>query len=194
MLVAFSILCHRVCVKTFKVAITCVLLSQLSLSYLLFPSHHHGPVSTQELMARAKQRRRHEPPPSSTPSSPGFPSTPILPMPPIFDLNSGSALNIRGTSMAQLKNFGERELKRVKLDPCTESDYRTYLAVSGNATGISFSHPSSRPPARTNVTRSKPSGPFSSGTSLASLPKTPQRLGLRRVHLRCVSFVLLGFF
>jgi hypothetical protein len=38
--------------------------------------------------------------------------------------------------MAQLKNFGERELKRVKLDPCTESDFRTYLAVSGNATGI----------------------------------------------------------
>lgn len=153
-----------------------------------------APVSTQELMAHAKQRRRHAPPPSSTPSSPGFPSTPILPMPPVFDLNSGSALNIRGTSMAQLKNFGERELKRVKLDPCTESDYRTYLAVSGNATGISFSHPSSRPPARTNATRSKPSGPFSSGTSLASLPKTPQRLGLRRVHLRCVSFVLLGFF
>ncbi|KAJ7835608.1 hypothetical protein B0H13DRAFT_2369256 [Mycena leptocephala] len=32
--------------------------------------------------------------------------------------------------MAQLKNFGERELKRVKLDPCTESDFRTYLATT----------------------------------------------------------------
>ncbi|KAJ6600734.1 hypothetical protein B0H10DRAFT_2230823 [Mycena sp. CBHHK59/15] len=58
-------------------------------------------------------------------------------MPPGFDLNStpgpfssGSALNIRGTSMAQLKNFGERELKQVKLDPCTESDFRTYLATT----------------------------------------------------------------
>ncbi|KAJ7092341.1 hypothetical protein B0H15DRAFT_833587 [Mycena belliarum] len=93
-----------------------------------------APASTKELMARAKQRRQHAPPPSSTPSSPGFPSTP---MPPIFNLNStpgpfssGSTLNIRGTSMAQLKNFGERELKRVKLDPCTESDFRTYLATT----------------------------------------------------------------
>ncbi|KAJ7144227.1 hypothetical protein C8R44DRAFT_846145 [Mycena epipterygia] len=92
-----------------------------------------APASTKALMERAKQRRRHAPPPSSTPSSPVIPPTPI-PLPPLFDLNSsfssGSALNVRGTSMAQLKNFGEHELKRVKLDPCTESDFRTYLATT----------------------------------------------------------------
>ncbi|KAJ7243118.1 hypothetical protein B0H12DRAFT_1074097 [Mycena haematopus] len=104
------------------------------------------PASTQEIMDHAKEQRRQNargqnaPPASSTPSSPG---SSFQQLPPLFGLNStpgplsstplshpGSALSIRGTSMAQLKNFGERELKRVKLDPCTESDFRTYLATT----------------------------------------------------------------
>ncbi|KAJ6563258.1 hypothetical protein B0H10DRAFT_1966155 [Mycena sp. CBHHK59/15] len=99
--------------------------------------------STKELLERSKRRRleRQNAPPSSTPSSPVFPQTPNLPLPPPFSLDSTSSpfttpasttttLSIRGTSLAQLKNFGERELKRVKLEPATDSDFRTYLATS----------------------------------------------------------------
>ncbi|KAJ6511060.1 hypothetical protein C8R45DRAFT_1162480 [Mycena sanguinolenta] len=92
--------------------------------------------STKEILARARLRRQNAPPPSSTPSSPALPATPSLqPLPPLFDLTPGpssaaSTLNIRGTSMAQLKCFGERELKRVKLQPSTESDFRTYLVTN----------------------------------------------------------------
>ncbi|KAJ7209292.1 hypothetical protein GGX14DRAFT_395398 [Mycena pura] len=101
------------------------------------------PPSTKEILERAKRRRQNVLPPLSTPSSPGFPPTPSFqPLPSLFDLDSTSGpssatpishpgtLSIRGTSMTQLKNFGERELKRVKLDPCTESDFRTYLATT----------------------------------------------------------------
>jgi hypothetical protein len=43
--------------------------------------------------------------------------------------------------MAQLKSFGERELKRVKLQPSTESDFRTYLIVGCvRATDMNSSH------------------------------------------------------
>ena len=74
-----------------------------------------------------------------------FPQTPGLQplLPPPFSLDppanspfttpastSTTTLSICGTSMAQLKNFGERELKRTKLEPATDSDFRTYLAVS----------------------------------------------------------------
>ncbi|KAJ7343867.1 hypothetical protein DFH08DRAFT_1009002 [Mycena albidolilacea] len=84
--------------------------------------------TTKELMERAKRRRtelQNAPPSSSTPSSPVFPATPSLPTPPAFNLdpvsgpfsvspaaNNAPNFNIRGISMAQLKNFGERELKR----------------------------------------------------------------------------------
>src|ERR1700761_6847243 len=113
---------------------------------LLFRVVHLMPSvsSTKELLERSKRRRleRQNAPPSSIPSSPLFPQTPNLqlPMPPPFSLDptpspfatpaSTTTLSIRGTSMTQLKNFGERELKRVKLEPATDSDFRTYLAVS----------------------------------------------------------------
>ncbi|KAJ6482711.1 hypothetical protein C8R45DRAFT_307051 [Mycena sanguinolenta] len=102
------------------------------------------PLSTKELLDRAKRNRanrQNAPPASSTPSSPSLPPTPSLQLlPPLFDLNStpgpfpttpgSTTLTIRGTSLAQLKNFGERELKRVKLESSTESDFRTYLATA----------------------------------------------------------------
>ncbi|KAF7344328.1 hypothetical protein MSAN_01913700 [Mycena sanguinolenta] len=96
-------------------------------------------LSTKELLERSRRKRanRENPPPtSSTPSSPSLPPTPGLqPLPPLFNLNStpapgSTALSIRGTSMVQLKNFGERELKRIKLEPSTESNFRTYLATT----------------------------------------------------------------
>ncbi|KAJ7456257.1 hypothetical protein B0H11DRAFT_1925788 [Mycena galericulata] len=100
------------------------------------------PVSTKDLLERSKRKRaerQNAPPPPSTPSSPALPPTSGLQLlPPLFDLNSTpgplsttpvSTLGVRGTSMAQLKSFGERELKRVKLEPPTESDFRTYLAT-----------------------------------------------------------------
>ncbi|KAJ7235143.1 hypothetical protein B0H12DRAFT_1238825 [Mycena haematopus] len=98
------------------------------------------PPSTKDLLERARLRReerQNAPPIPSTPSSPGFPSTSGLqPMPPLFGLSStpqlSNTLSVRGTSMTQLKNFGERELKRVKLGPSTESDFRTYLVTTNN--------------------------------------------------------------
>ncbi|KAF7373882.1 hypothetical protein MSAN_00600400 [Mycena sanguinolenta] len=101
-------------------------------------------LSTKQILERSKRKRldrQNAPPVPSTPSSLGFPPTPSSqPLPPLFDLNStpgslsttplSTALSIRGTSMTQLKNFGERELKRVKLGPSTESDFRTYLATT----------------------------------------------------------------
>ncbi|KAJ7800654.1 hypothetical protein B0H14DRAFT_3784920 [Mycena olivaceomarginata] len=107
---------------------------------LLSPSSHLMPTqaSTKDILARARLRRQNAPPPSNTPSSPVLPATPSLPpLPPLFDLTPGpssttpvSTLNIRGTSMAQLKSFGECELKRVKLQPSTESNFRTYLITN----------------------------------------------------------------
>ncbi|KAJ7775834.1 hypothetical protein B0H14DRAFT_3164506 [Mycena olivaceomarginata] len=88
--------------------------------------------TTKELMERAKRRRtelQNAPPSSSTPSSPVFPATPSLPTPPVFNLdpvsgpfsvspaaNNAPNFNIRGISMAQLKNFGERELNKDERD------------------------------------------------------------------------------
>ncbi|KAJ7760290.1 hypothetical protein DFH07DRAFT_957667 [Mycena maculata] len=101
------------------------------------------PLSTKELLDRAKRNRanrQNEAPALSSPSSPSLPPTPSLqPLPPLLNLNSTpglfsttpgpTTLTIRGTSLAQLKNFGERELKQVKLESATESDFRSYLAT-----------------------------------------------------------------
>ncbi|KAJ7438297.1 hypothetical protein B0H11DRAFT_2206218 [Mycena galericulata] len=107
-----------------------------------------APLSTKEILARAKRKRLEQqnaaPPPLqlSVPSSPVFPATPGLVPLPALNLDPASSpfstspaltantLNIRGTSMAQLKNFGERELKRAKLDAATETDFRTYLTIN----------------------------------------------------------------
>ncbi|KAJ7078982.1 hypothetical protein C8R43DRAFT_965920 [Mycena crocata] len=110
-------------------------------------------LSTKEILERAKCKRlehqnaaptpqRH--PDSSIPSSPLLPPTPgaATPLPPLnLDFASSpfanslaltaNALNIRGgTSMAQLKNFGERELKRAKLNAATESEFRAYITTN----------------------------------------------------------------
>ncbi|KAJ7208510.1 hypothetical protein GGX14DRAFT_395666 [Mycena pura] len=94
--------------------------------------------TTKELLERSKRRRleRQNIPPPSVPSSPVIPHTPNsqLPLPPLFSLDNptpvtSTSLSIHGTSMAQLKSFGERELKRVKLEPATESDFRTYITT-----------------------------------------------------------------
>ncbi|KAJ7768069.1 hypothetical protein DFH07DRAFT_769285 [Mycena maculata] len=85
--------------------------------------------STKELLKRSKRRRleHQNAPPSSTPSSPVFPPTPNLPLPPPFSLDSMSSpfttpasttttLSICDTSLAQPKNFGEHELNASNKD------------------------------------------------------------------------------
>ncbi|KAJ7697486.1 hypothetical protein B0H14DRAFT_2649841 [Mycena olivaceomarginata] len=85
-------------------------------------------MSTQSILQRARARQAQEaerawrlhtqPPHPPNPFATAFPST--LPL----------GLNNRATRLSQLLNFGEKALKKVKLDTDSEAEFRTYIEVT----------------------------------------------------------------
>jgi hypothetical protein len=105
-------------------------------------------MSTSSLLARSQQRKQRHLQENVTPSSPAPASTSL---PPAGGMTPGGSLGVKSSPnpfsntssynmfppptcmglplIAQLKNFGERTLKQIKLSDESEAEFKRYLEV-----------------------------------------------------------------
>ncbi|KAJ7889803.1 hypothetical protein B0H14DRAFT_2561500 [Mycena olivaceomarginata] len=96
-------------------------------------------MSTQSILQRARARqaqeaeRALETPHPATPSvlpSESEPASSPNPFATAFPSTLSLGLNNQATRLSQLRNFGEKALKKVKLDTDSEAEFRTYIETS----------------------------------------------------------------
>jgi hypothetical protein len=88
--------------------------------------------STAALLERARQRNRlrQENQTPATPSSPVLLPLDLNSSPNPFGIGSSSNAPVLRTSAVQLKSFGDRTLKRIKLTDDSEAEFKRYIEAS----------------------------------------------------------------